>query len=384
MKKFLAYFFGGLACVGVGAGAYITLADNYRPSAAPQFLSQRQTASQSIDDLLPLVGDRFKDNESKSSGGAMGSLGADSSTIAPRDDKKESTILFMGDAMLGRNVAAKIAKNGSDYPFAKIKDVVSSADYAVANLEGPVTKINTAPKNDMRFHFDPSLAAVLADTGFDALSLANNHGLDQGAKGEKDTEKNLQDAGLKYFGRADSDSGPVLRFTIHDSGFTIIGLHDVYRKIDPKTVATEIAAAKKEGDTVIVYPHWGDEYQHIRNTRQVELAHAFIDAGADLVIGSHPHVVEGIEIYKGKPIFYSLGNLVFDQYFSDDTQQGLGLRLNLGDSGIASVELLPYAISAGQPALSDGDAKAKMLAALASWSDFALKGQIIGGKIVIK
>jgi len=163
--------------------------------------------------------------------------------------------------------------------------------------------------------------------------------------------------------------------------FAVIGVQDVYRKIDPKAVAVEIAAAKKDGDIVIVYPHWGDEYQHKHDARQSELAHAFIDAGADAVIGSHPHVIEGAEIYEGKPIFYSLGNLVFDQYFSDDTQQGLALRLNVDSAGIASVDLLPYEIPQSQPAFVDGDVKAKLLQEIASWSDPGLKDQIEAGSI---
>jgi poly-gamma-glutamate capsule biosynthesis protein CapA/YwtB (metallophosphatase superfamily) len=385
MKKFLAYLAGGLACLGAGAGFYIALAT--MPSSRPALpMGARSAITDSIEALLPLVGDRLGNSGSTSQGDATGFLGEVALRQAQGDNEqpRNDTILFMGDIMLGRNVAAKMAKNGNDYPFAKIKDVVASADYAIANLEGPMTKINNAPSNNMRFHFDPALGLELSAAGFDAFSLANNHGLDQGTKGESDTHKSLEATRLKYFGDVSSDDGPILNFSIGDEKFAVIGLHDVYRKIDPKAVAEKIAATKKDGDIVIVYPHWGDEYQHEHNAQQERLAHAFIDAGADLVIGSHPHVIQDIESYKGKFIFYSLGNLVFDQYFSKDTQEGVALRLNVGKTGIDSIELLSYEIPQSQPAMVDGEKKTKVLQNIASWSDPALKDMIETGVLEIK
>jgi len=369
----MAYIAGGLACLGGGMVFYIVLSPALS-NEKPTLPNQRPTITDSVDALLPIVGNRL-DNGGPTSQG---------DNEPPRNDEKDSTVLFMGDIMLGRNVAAQMAKNGNDYPFVKIKDTVSAADYAIANLEGPVTKINNAPTNNMRFHFDPALASVLAVTGFDAFSLANNHGLDQGAKGENETKANLEAASLKYFGDVSLDDGPTLTFSVGDASFAVIGLHDVYRSIDPKAVAEQIVAFKKEGNIVIVYPHWGAEYQHKHNARQAELAHAFIDAGADLVIGSHPHVVQDIESYKGKWIFYSLGNLVFDQYFSVDTQQGIALKLDIGASGVESIELLPYEIPQSQPVFVEGEKKTKSLQKIASWSDPALKDTIETGVLEIK
>ena len=233
----------------------------------------------------------------------------------------------------------------------------------------------------MRLHFDPSAVTVLSVAGFDAVSLANNHVLDQGAQGFDDTKNNLTAANIRYFGDASDDSGPILRFAIGHEQFAVIGAQDVYRQIDPAAIGKEIATEKSAGNFVIIYPHWGVEYSHAATARQTTLAYAFIDAGADMVVGSHPHVMEGIEIYKGKPIFYSLGNLVFDQYFSTDTQEGVGLRLNIDASGSTSVDLLPYEIPQSQPTLAAGDQKTKLLEALASYSSPALKDQIISGTI---
>ena len=398
MKKLLAYLAGGLACLGAGAAFYIALSAAAPTRAVSDVIPAQAGIQKPLDTAIGFLDSRVRGNDKRGEnddrsdgngagdqsgpmfqGDVSGFLGADNSTNAPRND----TILFMGDIMLGRNVAVQMKKNSNDYPFAKIKDTVMAANYAIANLEGPLTKINNAPSNNMRFHFDPALTPVLAAAGFDAFSLANNHGLDQGAKGESDTQAKLTAARLAYFGDVSSDDGLVLNFVIDDRKFAVIGLHDVYRKIDAKAVGEQIASLKKDGDIVIVYPHWGDEYQHKHNARQAELAHAFVDAGADAVIGSHPHVIEGAEIYKGKPIFYSLGNLVFDQYFSADTQQGLALRLNVDSTGLSSIDLLPYEIPLSQPAFADGDKKAKMLQDIASWSDPSLKDQIEAGKITL-
>lgn len=377
--------------MGMGAGVYIAIGTYSRPAAASLPFAARMTTNDAVNELLPLVGKRLSEDGSKSQTDASGFLGADTSTTAPRndgeaadkegDDMKPTTIFFGGDVMLGRAVATKIAKNGSDVFFNKIKDPVLSADYSVANLEGPITAINNSPGNDMRFHFDPALAAQLAATGFDAFSLANNHGLDQGAQGFLDTKNNLTAAHLGYFGDASDDNGSVLHFAVGGKNFAAIGAQDVYRQIDPVAIAKEIVIEKTAGNFVIIYPHWGVEYSHAATARQTTLAYAFIDAGADMVVGSHPHVVEGIEMYKGKLIFYSLGNLVFDQYFSADTQEGFGLRLNIDASGSTSVDLLPYEIPQSQPTLAAGDQKTKLLEALASYSSPALKDQILAGNI---
>ena len=371
MKKFLAYLFGGIACIAVGVGVFIAIGTYFHPVPSRLPFAKQMTATDAVNELLPLVG--------KSLVGRV--KAAVVSAPAQTPVAKPTTVFFGGDIMIGRSVAEAIAKGGHDYPFVNIKETVASADYAIANLEGPVTTVNNAPANRMRFHFDPSMTAALSATGFDAFSLANNHGLDQGAQGFADTKKNLTDNNIAYFGDASDDNGPVLHFTVGGKNFAAIGSQDVYRQIDAVTVGKEIMAEKALGNLVIVYPHWGVEYSHAASARQTKLAHAFIDAGADIVVGSHPHVVEGIEIYKGKPIFYSLGNLVFDQYFSADTQEGLGLRLDIAADGSTSVDLLPYEIPQSQPALAAGDQKAKLLEALASYSSPALKDQIIAGNI---
>lgn len=364
--------------MGVGVGVYIAIGTYSRPATPAMLFGGRKTTIESVNELLPLVG---KSLAGKVKNAVATPEPPDLTPPSPSQGEGVKTVFFGGDIMLGRSVAEAIAKSGNDYPFVNIKETVAAADYAMANLEGPITTVNNAPANRMRFHFAPSLAAVLSATGFDAFSLANNHGLDQGAKGFDETKKNLTANHIAYFGDASDDDGAILHFTVGGKNFAAIGAQDVYRQIDPAALGKKIASEKASGNFVIVYPHWGVEYNHAASTRQTKLAYAFIDAGADIVVGSHPHVVEGMEMYKGKPIFYSLGNLVFDQYFSADTQEGLGLRLNIGADGSTSVDLLPYEIPQSQPALAAGDQKAKLLEALASYSSPALKDQILAGNI---
>ena len=381
MRQWIAYIAGGLACLGIGAYFYnvLPVAKSTVPFAA------HTTITDAVNEPLPPVSRKIRTSLT----GSTGSLGSDSSTTTPRDDASfpnlgegEATIVFAGDIMLGRDVVALIKTNGSDYPFAKIKDTILSADEAIANLEGPLTTANLDPGNLMRFHFDPALAEELSMVGFDAFSLANNHGLDQGVKGLADTKKNLDAVSIKYFGDPARADGNVYYFTADGKKIAVLSFQMVYGELDPAGYAKAISDAKKNVDIVIVMPHWGTEYKHNANPTQINFAHQFIDAGADIVVGSHPHVVEGIEMYKNKPIFYSLGNLVFDQYFSKDTQEGMMIRLNFsGDK--ETVDLLPYSIPHSQPVLADGAAKAKMLQDITSWSDPGLKDAITTGALEI-
>jgi len=362
MKKFFAYLFGCLACVALGAAGLIGFEMFYKPAIkTPLPFSSPLTTGQAIDNLMPLAG-KVLDAKKE-----------------PPQAVKSATIFIGGDIMLGRGVIGKISEQGLDYLFAKIKDTVTAADYAFANLEGPLTKINNKPKNDMLFHFDPGMAAALASAGFDALSLGNNHGVDEGAKGLAETHDNLKASKIEYFGDPATDNGRVLQFTAGGVEFAVIGSQDVSRKIDADAIASEVKVAKQAGEYVIVYPHWGAEYQHGASDRQKDLAHAFIDAGADLVVGSHSHVIGAVEQYKGKYILYSLGNLVFDQYFSTDTQQGLALELEVNDGAVSGIKLLPYALPQSQPDFMNGEEKAKTLNSLAAWSTPVLKDQITAG-----
>lgn len=311
-----------------------------------------------------------------------------------------TTIIMVGDIMLDRDVYYNIRKNNNDFsfPFAKIETFLSEADFRVGNLEGPITnnasiiKPGGAEENggNLRFTFSPSTTMPLSEN-FDLLSLANNHITNFANDGVMQTKNYLQKAGINYFGDFYNDSDlSYIYEAASDLKIAFVGFHQFYSGgLD--NVLDEIRKIKSEklADIIIVYPHWGTEYLTTNPDRkQKELAHQFIDAGADLVIGSHPHVIEPIEIYNDKPIFYSLGNFIFDQYFSPETMQGLALKLNFvkkEDKIETKINLIPLAISRETQVsvMEDDSKKQKVLDAIANDSEVvdSMKEEIRKGEI---
>ena len=279
----------------------------------------------------------------------------------PQKEKIGSLLVF-GDMMLDRNVKNKINQNGFDYILGNLagqeKRFFMGADLIMANLEGPFANSRRATTKEIAFRFDPALLPELKKYNFDLFGLANNHTLDMGKAGFDEAKENLNKSGFSYFGsqyRVDNESLIIKQAGDYKIGF--IGLNDTNSPIEKTAVKKLIDSAKIQGaDKTIVFIHWGYEYKEISNTNQRTLAHYFIDNGADMVIGHHPHVVQEMEIYNNKPVFYSLGNFVFDQYFSVPTQQGLALGLVIKDKQLSiyvfplqqqgsAVSLMEYSIA---------------------------------------
>lgn len=241
-------------------------------------------------------------------------------------------VLVVGDIMLDRNVRNLINKNGFDSFFSGVKDLIKNADIAVGNLEGAFTtnpSITADLKNKaLQFTFDPSLAPALSDLGFDILGLANNHSYNYGKQGLESTRRYIGSAGMLYYG--DPFNKDEISTIIIKNGIKIgfIGFHE-FHYTNFENVLYEITKLKSEVDVIIVSPHWGIEYQKYPTTKMKEWAHQFIDNGADMVIGTHPHIVGDTEIYNDKKIYYSIGNFSFDQYFSEDTMKGLAVLINI-------------------------------------------------------
>jgi len=158
---------------------------------------------------------------------------------------------------------------------------------------------------------------------------------------------------------------------VGDYNIAFIGINDTNSPVDVEAVKTLIKKGRAEADKVVMNIHWGNEYYDISNDNQRQLAHEFIDTGADAIIGHHPHVVEEMEIYKNRPIFYSLGNFIFDQYFSKETQQGLGIGLVFKDKGI-SVYVFPLQENNSQVSQMGYDEANKYL------KDWAAKSRLSG------
>jgi poly-gamma-glutamate synthesis protein (capsule biosynthesis protein) len=286
---------------------------------------------------------------------------------APPDDG--IALVAVGDIMLSRTVDARMDRWGRDYPFRKTAAFLDSADIAFGNLETPIIAGPPVKSGEMSFHADPGVEEDLAASGFDVLSLANNHTPNRGEAGLERTEELLKSAGIAFAGAGMGDDiapavieskGVRFAFLAYTDPALVpvsYGASDGRRGtvfMDLGVMIKDVAAARRDADVVIVSMHAGIEYRAKPDSKQVEFAHAAIDAGADLVIGHHPHVVQPIERYKGGLIFYSLGNFIFDQDWSRETLDGLAVRLVFDGASLSRAELFPVSIDESQPRLAAG------------------------------
>lgn len=286
-----------------------------------------------------------------------------------RENRSEEPIVSLqlfGDMMLERSVEKSFGKSGLDYVFKNLKGQENrffyGMDLLLANLEGPFAPARVKTSKSIAFRFNPELGSQLKRYGFTGFSLANNHTLDMGIKNVDFTRKVLTDNGLAYFGYQTKEGSEYSWVAGEKEGLpekvAFIGLNNTEHALNMVKVKESIETSKKEARYVVVYMHWGNEYQRISNASQRELGHWFIDNGVTAVIGMHPHVIEEMEIYKGHPIFYSLGNFVFDQYFSKDTQEGVSVGLNLQSGQVKDVYVFPFYAVKSQDSLMGGKRQA--------------------------
>lgn len=280
----------------------------------------------------------------------------------PANKKEDIILLFGGDVMLSRTVNAKMSTyNNYLWPLESIASTTAQADITAFNLESPFLKgaNYNVPTGSFSFKANPDSVSSLVSAGADVLSLANNHIMNMGEKGLFDTIDILQTNNIMPIGAgtnlADAHAGTIIKRNHWRIGFL------AYAYPDDSSVATEtrpgianmnleelkkdIEALQPQVDLIVVMMHAGVEYVSKPNAYQLEFAHAAIDDGADLVIGHHSHWLQSWEVYKGKPIFYSLGNLVFDQMWSPATSHGLLLRLNFKEDLSGQAEFIPISIS---------------------------------------
>lgn len=294
------------------------------------------------------------------------------------------TILFIGDIMLDRGVEYLINKNSAYYPFEKINQALKGIDIVVGNLEGPIVKDPPYFSDDsLKFAFSSEVINGLVFSNFNLLSLANNHTFDMNEDGFEETKEILQEAGINFVGH------PVYcdkEFLYQDNNLIFLAFNKTFpfNCSDDETVKVIEETKKSNPDKfLIVIIHWGEEYQYTPSILQKQLAHRIIEAGANLIIGSHSHIVQGIEEYKGKLIFYSLGNFIFDQYFSKEVQQGLILGLEVYPQKLI-YRLFPVESHLSQPSLMQQKEAEEFLGKLASRSYSQLVGQIKDGIIKIE
>ncbi len=264
--------------------------------------------------------------------------------VEPNSQAPELTFLAVGDIMLSRNVARKMDAAGKDgfLPFRNLDELLSGTDFNFGNLESPFSGSDQYIfKSEFIFNAPTWARSGLNQYNFKVLSLANNHILNQDKAGLDYTINYLSEVDLKGVGAGQNLAEAWRGQTFSAKGITVGFIAAVYPQggeadkyvaqisTDTTRIAASIAELKTRSDFVVVSMHAGEEYTREPNQQQINFAHAAIDNGADIVIGAHTHWIQTTEIYKGKHIFYGLGNFVFDQMFSQDTREGLTLKITL-------------------------------------------------------
>jgi len=290
-------------------------------------------------------------------------LGYYSNSKSEKKAEDTTTFLFAGDMMFDRMVNHQFKTGGLDHIFDNFGErVFWGTDIAFANLEGPISADpidDNISANNLIFDFPPESIKALKSIRLNGVSLANNHTLNAGRGGLETTKGLLGRANIIHAGEQSKFSDEsIIRYdsTIPVSIIVVNMLEDPG---DDKIIE-KIKSEKSASRFVIVFPHWGNEYDLKHSKSQENVAHKFIDAGCDLIVGSHPHVVQDVGIYRGKAIIYSLGNFVFDQTFSKDTQIGLILGGIISKTGV-ELSFFPTKQIKLKPEISSGDDKNKLL-----------------------
>jgi poly-gamma-glutamate synthesis protein (capsule biosynthesis protein) len=269
-------------------------------------------------------------------------------------------LVAVGDIMLSRTIEERMDLYGSDYPLSSTADLIRGADIAVGNLECPLTTVGEPIAKRFTFRAHPSHVEGLVWAGFDIVNLANNHLLDFSGEGFAETIGVLRDSGVSYVGAGLSHADAHRPLIWEAKGRRIAFLsYAASRWKDSAEVPTDewiafaevltirenVRRAAEQSDLVVVIMHLGTEYQGQPDEEQLAVSRAAIEAGACLVIGHHPHVVQGTTSYGSGFIAYSLGNFVFDLDVVERAREGAILRVLLGDDGVEAAELIPVRIA---------------------------------------
>jgi len=299
-------------------------------------------------------------------------------TPTPVPENEEVSIVIMGDILLGDTVYPHLERSGFEYPYREIKPILEKADVAVGNLEFAVTTRGVKENKTWTFRAGPEVLPAMVEAGFDAVSLANNHAIDYGRQGLLDTLDNVKQAGMGLFGAGRDEKEAYSPWVVEKGGkkFAFLGFSRIVRSETWKATPTQpgvaethqtdralaaIQRAKENNDVVIVYPHWGTENTTKVEPYQRKLAQAYIDAGADLVIGAHPHMLQGLEQYKGKWIMYSLGNFIFQTIEERPlTWDTVILEAKFARDGQVDLKLHPFLTTAAQPKKMSAEAEKRL------------------------
>ncbi len=287
-----------------------------------------------------------------------------SPTVTPAPTPATVTLRFVGNIVPARCVRAAADKRGDDhYIYAEVAPMLREADFSMALLNASLTD-RIPPTGCVRTYLlvgDPRHAETMAWAGFDAVNMATNHIKNGGDAAFLDTLDAVHQAGLPSVGAGRNLEEALQPLVVELGGvrFAFVALNAIEVKsfagehtpgaapLTEENARRAIALARQQADVVIALPHWGPEYDSTPNYLQRRAAQWLVDAGADVVVGNHSHVVQGMEVLDGVPVFYSLGNFVFDQTWSLETQQGAILTLTF-----SGTQLVRYTYT---PTHTDGD-----------------------------
>ena len=247
-------------------------------------------------------------------------------------EKGDVSIAVTGDVMFSRNMPSVLSLDSS--PFESVGNITSNVDLLLVNFENAATTSSNPLKGDVPLKCSPEYVPLLKANNRTVAALANNHVMDYGVSGMNDTLNHLKNNNIPSIGAGLNESEAHEAYVQNISGRKITVLnymdsnnfkeyaystmpyandtHPGYSAYDLSDVQRQISK-NNDSDLIIAYMHFGNEYSTSPNSEQITIAHDLIDSGVDVVLGSHPHVTQGIEMYNGKPIFYSLGNFIFDQ-----------------------------------------------------------------------
>lgn len=317
--------------------------------------TDKKTASVSSDPVLT-------ENESQNtnSGESSKTSSSDSGTDAEQDSGLPSepvslTVSVVGDCTLGTDenfdydtsLNAYYESYGSEYFLQNVKSIFSADDLTIANFEGTLTDSEEREEKQFAFKAPAEFSSILSDGSVEAVTLANNHSHDYGEQGFADTLTALDQEGITHFGY---DETAVIEVKGIKVG--LVGIYELKDHLErTEQLKQNIAKVKEEGAVItIVIFHWGNEKEEIPDSNQMTLGRLAIDEGADLVCGHHPHVLQGIETYKGKNIVYSLGNFCFggNSYPSDMDSMIFQQTFTIDKNGVSAdndTNIIPCSIS---------------------------------------
>ncbi|MNO39947.1 Capsule biosynthesis protein CapA [compost metagenome] len=359
-----------------GAGASVPPTST--PSQAPEATPDPEPSSEPTAEISPVPAEPTsspapeesavpEETDDPGDTGTAQNTGSSRISGLPENAGPTVKLNFAGDVIFSGKAGQLLQQKGYDYSYSALDGMFKKDDLTILNLETPITTGGVGAANKQYvFKGDPKALDALKAAGVDAVNLANNHTLDQGEEGLLDTMEHLNKRGIPYLGggvdAAEAYSAKYFErngIRIALLGFTRVmpvmewkaeagkpGVASVY---DSAEALKAIAAARKKADLVIVIVHWGKERMEQYDSVQQSLGHSFIDAGADLVMGGHPHVLQGIEPYKGKWIAYSTGNFIFTRSKTPSTWDTAVFQAECSIQGQCSLKLKPMNAELAQP-----------------------------------